>query len=206
MLVDLPIHAFLEETKSSSPTPGGGSASALAGALGAALGIMVANLTEGKEEPGGDLARFRADLESLLTTLEGYVDKDAEAFNGVMAAYKLPKATETEKTARRQAIQSATKAAADLPLAAAESCLRVLALAADLIEIGNPNAASDGAVAGALAYAGLWGAVYNVRINIAALRDEAFVLSKRKEIARLLASGEELLGRLRKRADEKTGA
>lgn len=208
MLIDLPVNTFLAETGSDSPAPGGGSVSALAGALGAALAIMVANLTVGNEKYASaeeEVKAGRASLEPLLTALEQYIDADTEAFNAVMSAFKLPKAQDAEKAARNKAIQDAMKHAADLPLKVAETCTEVMGFAVNMLRIGNSNAASDAAVAGRMAYAGMWGAVYNVRINIASVKDEEFTRNKRERIAQVLAKGERLMGELCKAADEKIG-
>jgi formiminotetrahydrofolate cyclodeaminase len=206
MLVDLPVHDFIREMKSDSPAPGGGSASALAGALSAGLGIMVANLTLGNAQythVEGRIQELRSALESVLKGLEGYIDEDTGAFNEVMAAFKLPKEGEEEKALRREAIQGSMKKAAELPLLVARSCVQTLTAAVELLRIGNRNAASDAAVAGRLAYAALWGAVYNVRINLGSIKDTEFNRNKRERIAELLAQGEELTRELCRLADEK---
>jgi formiminotetrahydrofolate cyclodeaminase len=206
MLVDLPVHDFIREMKSDSPAPGGGSASALAGALSAGLGIMVANLTSGNAryaEAEGRIQELRSALESVLKDLEQYIDDDTRAFNEVMAAFKLPKEGEEEKVVRREAIQGSMKKAAELPLLVALSCVRTLTAAVELLRIGNSNAASDAAVAGRLAYAALWGAVYNVRINLGSIKDSEFNRNKRERIAELLAKGDELNSELSRLGDEK---
>jgi formiminotetrahydrofolate cyclodeaminase len=206
MLIDLPVHKFIQEMKSDSPAPGGGSASAIAGALSAGLGIMVTNLTTGNAQYAGVEKRIQAlrtELESVLKDLERYVDEDTFAFNDVMAAYKLPKESDEEKAIRRDRIQSGMKTAAELPLLVAGSCLVVLTAAVELLRIGNSNAASDAAVAGRLAYAALWGAVYNVRINLGSIKDAEFNRDKRAQITALLAKGEGLTLELSRLADEK---
>ncbi|MFP3042983.1 cyclodeaminase/cyclohydrolase family protein [Treponema primitia] len=206
MLIDLPVHEFIQDMKSDSPAPGGGSASALAGALSAALGIMVTNLTTGNTQYAGvekRIRELRTELESVLKDLERYVDEDTFAFNDVMAAYKLPKEGDEEKAIRRDRIQSSMKTAAELPLLVAGSCLRALTAAVELLRIGNSNAASDAAVSGRLAYAALWGAVYNVRINLGSIKDAEFNRDKRAQITALLKKGEELTLELSRLADEK---
>jgi formiminotetrahydrofolate cyclodeaminase len=206
MLMDLSVDGFIQEMKSDSPAPGGGSASALAGALAGALGIMVANLTTGNAqyaEVRGRVQELRAELESILPDLERYVDEDTKAFNDVMAAFKLPKETEGEKAIRRDQIQAGMQAAAALPLLVAEACLRALTAAVELLRIGNSNAASDAAVAGRLAYAGLWGAAYNVRINLGSVKDPEFNRSKRAQLAELLTRGKALTHELSRLANEK---
>jgi formiminotetrahydrofolate cyclodeaminase len=206
MLVDLRVREFIQEMKSESPAPGGGSASALAGALAAALGIMVANLTAGNAryaEAEDRIQELRIELECILKDLEQYVEEDAGAFNAVMAAFKLPKEGMEEKALRRDRIQSSMKNAAELPLFVAEACLRALTAAVALLQIGNRNAASDAAVAGRLAHAALWGAVYNVRINLGSITDDTFNRSKRARLAEILAQGEQHILALSRLADEK---
>ncbi|MDR2740346.1 MAG: cyclodeaminase/cyclohydrolase family protein [Treponema sp.] len=206
MLVDLTVHEFIRELKSDSPAPGGGSASALAGALSAGLGIMVANLTSGNSQytkVEGRIQELRSELETILKDMERFIDEDTGAFNEVMAAFKLPKEGEEEKAIRRDAIQTSMKKAAELPLLVADSCVQTLTAAVELLRIGNSNAASDAAVAGRFAYAALWGAVYNVRINLGSIKDSEFNRNKRALIAELLAKGERLNAELGRLADEK---
>jgi formiminotetrahydrofolate cyclodeaminase len=206
MLAALSVHDFLQELKSASPAPGGGSAAALVGALSAGLGIMVTNLTSGNAryaQEEGRIQELRAALESVLPDLERYIDEDTGAFNAVMAAYKLPKEGEEEKAVRREAIQGSMKKAAELPLLVAGSCVQALSAAVELLRIGNRNAASDAAVAGRLAYAALWGAVYNVRINLGSITDADFNQDKRAQLTELLTKGEELHGELGRLADER---
>jgi formiminotetrahydrofolate cyclodeaminase len=199
MFVDLSLKDFLKETASNSPAPGGGSVSALAGALGAALTLMVTNLTADSEE----IALLRKDGEKLLSDLEEYIDADTVAFTKVMASYKLPKATDEEKALRSSAIQSALKEAAVLPMNTAESCIEVMRLSLKALECGNSNAASDAASAGILSYAGMRGALYNVRINIASIKDSSFVSGMQSKTANLFSEGEKLLAELTSLADKK---
>ncbi|CVK20541.1 cyclodeaminase/cyclohydrolase family protein [Sporomusa sphaeroides] len=178
MLMQMKLTDFLEELGSNSPAPGGGSIAALAGSLAGSLTAMVCRLTVGNSkyaEVQGEVAAILAEADSLRSVLARYVDADTEAFNEVMAAYKLPKTTEEEKAARTAAIQHAMQQAANLPLAVAECCLKVLALAGRVLAIGNANAASDAAVAGLMAHAGLHGALFNVKINLGSIKDGAFV-------------------------------
>jgi formiminotetrahydrofolate cyclodeaminase len=204
MLLDLPVKAFLDETASDSPAPGGGSVSALAGALGAALAVMTANLTRNAEgDAAAAVERLRGEGGKLLAELAGRVDEDTAAFNAVMAAFKLPRSTDREKAARSAAIQAAMKEAASVPAGAAEACVRVMALSLEALRHGNPNAASDAAVSGRLAYAGLWGAVYNARINIASIKDDDFNKTVRAKIAAALAEGGRLLAELSSLGDDK---
>lgn len=206
MLIDQSIAAFLRELKSDSPAPGGGSAAALAGAVGAALAIMVGRLTLGSanyEPVHAECGQIAAALEPCLAKLTAYIDEDTAAFNKVMAAYKLPKTTDAEKTARGSAIQAALKQASNLPLAVAQTCLDVLELAGKMLVIGNANAASDAAVAGRLAQAAMWSAVYNVRINLSSIKDAAFVADMTARTEHTIIRSKALLDQLITTANEK---
>ncbi|HET8946859.1 MAG TPA: cyclodeaminase/cyclohydrolase family protein, partial [Candidatus Polarisedimenticolia bacterium] len=168
------VAAFLDRLAAGTPTPGGGSAAALAGALGGALLQMVCRLTVGRDEARpheaalGALLGQAADLEKHLRDL---VDEDALAYDQVMAALRLPKGTDEEKAARRAALRRANATATDTPLRTAEACHALLGLAAELAATGNRNALSDIGSAAQLAQAGLRGAVMNVRINLPGLGD-----------------------------------
>ena len=186
MLITKSVQDFITELAADSAAPGGGSAAALAGCLGAALTKMVCNLSLDEAKFGAVLPEIQAiqtQAADLLAKLTRAVDEDAAAFNEVMAAYKLPKATEEEKTARLAAIQQSMKKAALLPLGVAGDCLEVLKLAGRILPIGNANAASDAAVSGLMAYAALQGAVYNVKINLGSIKDADFCQDIRQKIA-----------------------
>ncbi|ATW25170.1 cyclodeaminase/cyclohydrolase family protein [Candidatus Formimonas warabiya] len=193
MLVDFTCREFLDELAAQSPAPGGGSVSALAGSLGGALVSMVARLTVGKEEFNPvreEMHEVVARAEELRSRLTGLIDRDTEAFNRVMGAYRLPKGTEAEKGARAQAIQEAMKNAALLPLEAAACCLDVLHLAREVVAKGTPNALSDGGVAALMAYAGLRGALFNVAINLAAIKDGAWIKGIKEQKGEIQDQGE----------------
>ncbi|MDN5374984.1 MAG: methenyltetrahydrofolate cyclohydrolase [Thermacetogenium sp.] len=178
VLMDLTVKDFLAELASASPAPGGGSVSALAGALGAALVSMVARLSDGRdgsdEKEKEDLRRLLERSLALLGSLSSGVDGDTEAFNRVMSAYRMPKETPEEKDRRSRAIQEALQEAADHPLQVAGKCLEVLRLAGEMVRRGNPNALSDAGVAALLAYAGVVGSLFNVAINLEGIRDPEF--------------------------------
>lgn len=206
MLIDKKINEFLDELKSDSPAPGGGSAAALAGAVGAALGIMVGNLTVGSakyEAVHSETKHLMKQLEEKLASLKKYVDEDTQVFNQVMAAYKLPKSTENEKLLRSQTIQQALKEASNLPMNVAQICCDVLKLSVRMLEIGNTNAASDAAVAGRMAHAAMWSAIYNVKINLASLKDQDFVDKMSEQVTVLVQRAEETLDELVKKVNEK---
>ena len=195
MLMDLSCSKFLEELASKSPAPGGGSVSALAGSLGGALVSMVVNLTRGRKDFPGNEEELEVILETatkLTQSLEDWVDQDTEAFNRVMAAFKMPKASESDKKARSQAIQAAMQNAASVPMQVAKACLQVLELAGDMVDRGNPNALSDAGVAALMAGAGMQGALYNVEINLGSIKDEAFVSDMRQQSEQLQDSGAKL--------------
>jgi formiminotetrahydrofolate cyclodeaminase len=189
-LTALTVDQFLDRLASGDPTPGGGSASALAGALGASLVSMVCNLTIGRERYAAHDTEVREILAAagqLLTTLRNGVDQDAAAYDKVMAAFKLPRATDEEKAARQDAIQAATHAASLVPLALAEASAQVIEQAERAVGKTNVNAASDLAVAGLLGTAALDGAAANVEINLASLKDDA----AREQIAGRLSAARE---------------
>jgi glutamate formiminotransferase/formiminotetrahydrofolate cyclodeaminase len=166
--------SFLDQLAAPTPTPGGGSAAAYIVAMGAGLVSMVAGVTIGKKS----YASVEADMQALLVKAEEIreeqthnVEADATAFEAVMGAYRLPKDTSEQEQKRQDSIQLATLNAAQVPLQVAEGALKVMELAQQVVDQGNKNAVSDAASAAALAQAGLTAAGYNVRINVAALRD-----------------------------------
>jgi formiminotetrahydrofolate cyclodeaminase len=172
----LGVAEFTEVLASSSPAPGGGSVSALAGVLAAGLAAMVARLTRGKQyaEVEGEMADLCKEADALREKLEKTVDEDTEAFNQVMAAFKLPRATEAEQAARAEAIQEATKGATRVPYAVMELGLEALRFCERVAEAGNTNSASDAGVGALLGLACVRGACFNVRINLKAIDDETF--------------------------------
>lgn len=184
------IQPFLDELASNTPAPGGGSAGAVAGAMGAALVSMVCNLTIGKEKFApveAEMKEVLAQSEALRAELTRLISDDAAAFNRVMAAFRQPKESDAEKAARREAIQVATRQATLVPLATARACAGVIDLCRVVAEKGNPNAASDAGAAASCAQAGLKAAALNVLINLPALNDEAFVASGQAELDQILA-------------------
>ena len=175
MLIDKKIHNFLEELASNSPTPGGGSVAALAGALGAALISMVGNLTIGKkkyEDVEEDIKKIISSSEKLRYELSQLIEEDVKAFNNFMATYKMPKETEDEKKIRAEKIQESLIEAAKVPLTVAYKCLEVLSLSKEVAEKGNINVISDAGVAALMAEAALESAILNVKINLIMIKDE----------------------------------
>jgi glutamate formiminotransferase/formiminotetrahydrofolate cyclodeaminase len=166
---------FIELLAAGTPTPGGGSAAAYAGAMAAALVGMVTRLTLGKKKYEGLTSQMQSILEevgTLQAVLQAAVDADAAAFADVMAAYRLPKDGEEAQAARQEAIQHATIEAAQIPFQTARKTLRVLQLAIQAASLGNANAITDAGTAAALAQAAIAGAGYNVRINTLSMADQ----------------------------------
>lgn len=199
MLIEKSVKDFVSQVSSSEPAPGGGSVSALVGSLGAALTSMVGNLTVGRKayDKLNDSQKKAIDenLESVQVSIERLnviVDEDTTSFNKVMEAMKLPKETEEEKAKRRNAIEDATKIALEVPLNCAKECLAVLRLQKPFALYGNQNAITDVGVGALLAYSGLEGALFNVKINLLGIKDEQYVDNIQKEIDSILKEGKEL--------------
>ncbi|AHM58104.1 methenyltetrahydrofolate cyclohydrolase FchA (plasmid) [Peptoclostridium acidaminophilum DSM 3953] len=188
MLANLTVVDFLEETASNSPVPGGGSIAAVSAAFSAALTQMVANLTLGKkgyedvQEEAESVAKEAARMKSLFVE---YIDKDSDAFNEVMNAFKLPKDTDENIEQRKKAIQDATKLAALVPLDVAREAYKIMALAQVAVEKGNKNAVTDAAVATMMARTAVLSALYNVKINLGSIKDSEFVEKVAKEVDEL---------------------
>jgi formiminotetrahydrofolate cyclodeaminase len=177
---------LLDAVASNDPVPGGGSASALAGALGASLLLMVAGMTRtktGAPEETADLAAAASRLRPIRDALAELIDRDSDAYRAVVAAFALPKTGDDEKRARRTAIQDATRLATEVPLETMRLCHRALRDVAVVEQCGNPNAASDAGVARELLTAGLRGARLNVEINLPALTDAQYVAGVKSELA-----------------------
>jgi formiminotetrahydrofolate cyclodeaminase len=188
LLTNQKITDFLQKTASGTPVPGGGSVSALSAALGAGLTEMVANLTVGKkgyEAVESEMKDIAAIVQSLRNKLVAEVDKDSNAYKDVLAAFKLSKTTEKEQEQRKQAIQDAMKNAARVPLGVAYNALQVMDLAEKVIRNGNRNAASDGAVGTMMARTAVLGALFNVKINLASVKDKPFVEEMMREVNKI---------------------
>ena len=191
---DVSLLQFLDAVASGTPTPGGGSVSALAGSMGAALVEMVLNLTLKKEKPGPqeELKAICREAHDLREALAETLVKDIVAYQGVMEAYLLPHGTDKEKKIRKEQIQKALKKAIDPPLFTAATSLKLLKLCQQALEKGNPNTISDTAVAALMANAALRGGVFNVGINLGALQDRQIAERMKKELGRLEAEGEKI--------------
>lgn len=180
-LKNLTVTEFVNITASNAPAPGGGSVSALAGALAAALSQMVANLTIGKkkyQERWEEMGVRAETLKQAQAELLEAVDKDSSAFDLYMEALTLPKDTEEQIAARKAAMENGLKAAVAVPLGVAQKVLEITPLLEVILAQGNSNAVTDGLVSVMMARTGVLGAIYNVRVNLASISDTAFVQEK----------------------------
>jgi len=188
MLTNTSVHDFLAALASSAPTPGGGSASALASTMGASLLMMVAALPKtrsGSDEDRTALAAVSAALIGVQQQLTEAVDADSLAYDAVTAAYKLPKGSDVEQAARKAAVQRAMRGATDVPLGVMRLSVIALKQAPAVARHGHRGAASDAGVAVALLAAGARGARLNVEINLGSLADRSYVEAVKEEIDRL---------------------
>ncbi len=188
MLTKTTLEEFTQQLAAGTPTPGGGSAAALAGALAASLVQMVCDLTLGKDryrEHEETVRTIRQRAEALRKDLLILVDRDAEAYDAVMRALRLPKGTEAEKRRRGEVLARANLFATETPMATADACVVLMALAIELAHKGNQNALSDVGAAALLAYAGLRGGVMNVRANLKGIEPEELVAKLRDRVRRL---------------------
>jgi formiminotetrahydrofolate cyclodeaminase len=169
-----PLQVYLDDAASKKPAPGGGSVSAAAGALGAALVSMVCNLTQGREKFAGVEAEIVALVEksdAARVKLEKLLQDDTTAYNGVIDAYKMPKETDEEKAARKAAVQAGLIIAADVPLEICRVAVEVCRLSKTAAELGNPQAITDAGIGAILGEAAVVGAALNVRINLGSIED-----------------------------------
>ena len=198
-LVDMTLSSFVWKTSSEAPVPGGGSVSASMGAMGAALGTMVANLSSHKRGWDERWEEFSAWAEKgvkMQQRLLELVDEDTDAYNGILKAFEMPKANEDEKAARAAAVEEATKHASIVPLTIMREAYRSFDLLAEMIEQGNPNSVTDAAVGVLATRACIRGAFLNVRINVKGLKDTNFsemLLSEGRDIDQEAAAIEERL-------------
>lgn len=207
-LVDMTCKEFALETASESPAPGGGSISAYMGALGAALGAMVANLSSHKagwDEQWEYFSDYAERGQQLLSELLALVDEDTEAFNRIMAVFAMPKGTPEEKAARSAALQEATLYATQVPLKTMKASLRVFEIVEAMAASGNPNSVSDAGVGALAARSAVLGAQLNVRINAAGLKDRAVADSLTAEAAYIAQQAVELEQRVLDIVNEKIG-
>jgi formiminotetrahydrofolate cyclodeaminase len=189
MITQQPVDTFLSELASAAPTPGGGSAAAIIGAMGAALLSMVCSVTLGKkgqEAVASDMKAVRDESERLRALLTAMVADDIAAFDGLMAAYRLPKSNDEEKSRRAAAIQSNLRAATETPLACARACAEVVMLARRTAEKGFAGVISDAGVGVLAANSALRSAALNIDINAPALKDRAYATAAAAEVETLI--------------------
>lgn len=194
-LVDMTCTGFAEETASESPAPGGGSISAYMGALGAALGTMVANLSSHKagwDDRWEEFSDWAEQGQAVMTELLHLVDEDTDAFNRIMNVFAMPKSTDEEKAARSAALQEATLYATQVPLRTMRTAVRVFDIVRAMAAEGNPNSVSDAGVGALAARSAVLGARLNVKINAAGLKDRAVADALVAEAEQLAAEAERL--------------
>ena len=208
-LVNMNLEAFAAETASESPAPGGGSIAAYVGALGVALGTMVANLSahkKGWDSRWDEFSTWADQGQELMQQLIHCVDEDTRAFNRIMEAMQLPKGTDAEKEKRQTAMDDATRYAIEVPLKVMRLCYRSLDVIEAMAQTGNPNSVSDAGVGALCARAGVWGAYMNVQINAAGFSDTNFTQQALQEGKQMLASALEREAAILKMVEEKIGS
>lgn len=184
------LEEFLASVAAATPTPGGGTVSAVVGALGVALARMASGLARDKKGYEGvqaDLVAVETRAAGVQRRLLALADRDAQAFEAVLRATRLPKGSDAERASRVEAMQTAYQRATEVPLETMEACVDALELAAAAVEKGNRGATTDAAVAVILAEAGLRGASLNAKVNLASIKDEAFRDAAEAKMDRLLA-------------------
>jgi glutamate formiminotransferase/formiminotetrahydrofolate cyclodeaminase len=207
-LVKMNVREFCNETLSDSPAPGGGSAAALMGALGASLGGMVANLSAGKRGWDNKLEYFSdwaVKAQQLKDELLSLVDEDTNAFNKVMDAFALPRNSAEEKAERAAAIEEATKHAAEVPLKVMETAAKSYELLSEMAENGNPASVSDVGVGALATRACIKGAAVNVRINLGQLKDEKFKIHLQERVQKVSAGSEMQFKKINQVVESKPG-
>ena len=195
--INRPMRDYIDEAASNAATPGGGSVSALAAALGTTMASMAANFTTGKKkfaEVEGQVKELLAKLDAARSRLLGEMQRDTEAYAGVGAAYAMPKATDEEKVKRKVSIQKALEDAMAPPLEALRASVEALRATRGLLDIANPNLITDVGVAAILLEAAARGAQLNVAINLKSIKDEKLVEKTRAEVASALEEAKRLEG------------
>jgi glutamate formiminotransferase/formiminotetrahydrofolate cyclodeaminase len=181
-----PLEKYLQDAAAGTPTPGGGSAAALVGALATTMSSMSANFTVGREkfkQYDSQLKKILEECEKSRETLLSLMEEDIKVYSGINNAYGLPKSTEAEKSKRSEEIQKATIIAMEVPLKTTMCCLYILELTHELVDIANPNLISDVGVAGFLAEAALQCAKLNVEINLATIKNQSLVEKAQNELS-----------------------
>lgn len=199
LLVERTVNDFVAVVESDAPAPGGGSVSALAAGLGAALTAMVGGLSVGKKKfealedsQKQEIIDGTAKAKELRTRLMEIVDEDTNAFNDYMEALKLPKETDEDKAKRSQAMEDAMKGAVRVPLEGSQKALEAVKLIGSFLKYGNQGAITDAGVASLIGTAGVQGTAYNVLINLGSISDQEFNADMRKQCDALVAEAKEL--------------
>ena len=199
LLMDMTLRDYSDVLASSEPAPGGGSTAALSGVLGAALTMMVVNLSVGKKNYESLNEKIKAkfmeeaeNVKALQKELSGLVDEDTKAFNKFMEAVKLPKDTEEQNQLRAEKMQEASLYALQVPMKTAECCFRLLENQGNIARYGNRNAVSDVGVGALMSLSGLEGAILNVNINLSGISDEAVRSEAYDKCRRLSVEGRKL--------------
>lgn len=203
MLKDLTIKEFLEQLASKDPVPGGGSVAALSSGLSVALIQMVANLTidkKGYENVNEEMKNIKEEVVPKINEFMELIDKDANSFDSVIKAFRLPKETDTDKIVRKKAIQDGMKYAAKVPLEVAEETAKLFPLIEVVVEKGNKNAITDGLVAAMMARTAIKSALYNVKINLDSIKDEEFVTDYSKKVEILENEADSIVNQILKDA------
>lgn len=203
-LVSMDLCEFVDELASDSPAPGGGSISALNGALSAGLSSMVGNLTYNKKaynEVKGEMIKVSEKAQKLKDFFIEAIDKDTEAFNAIMEAFSLPKKSDEEKELRNKKIQEGTKNATLIPFSVLEKSEEIAKLALDVAKKGNNNSLSDSGVAGLAASAASEGALYNVMINLQSIDDEEFKSKLTKKAMEINKKVQQIVNKIKKILD-----
>jgi len=193
---DARVRDLLDAFASSDPLPGGGSAAALTGAVGMSLLLMVAAMPKSRTGTAADrdaLAGCAAVLQPIRGRLTALIDEDSEAYQAVIRAYRQPKGTDAERTARTEAVQRALRRAVDVPLETMRLCGRALREAGTVVRLGNPNAATDAVVGARLLAAALEGAAMNVDVNLPGIRDAEYVARSGAERQTLLTEAGQVM-------------
>ena len=207
-LISLNITGFVDEVSRDTPAPGGGSISALAGALGSALASMVVNLSVGKGEFSSrydELCQLAEKAQSLKDELILAIDADTEAFNEVIAGMRMAKDTAEQIELRSKVIRAGYKSAAEVPLRTAELCRQVLDICQAAADIGNQAVMSDAGVGALMAYAGVQGAIHNVRINLPHTKDEAFNTKMKSQLGSLLSESKVICDSIQQQVESSFG-
>lgn len=194
MASDTTFNKLLDDLSSDSPVPGGGSVAALSGCLGAALVSMVCNLGIGKKDykqVENELKDVLKESDTIKRVLFDLSKRDAEAYNGVIAAYKT-----SDKEKKKEQLQLAYKKAAEVPYEVAKKCMRVMELAESTSLKGNQNAITDSGVGALMAYSGLRGALLNVKVNLRYIKDRNYVAEKKIGIKNLEIKADEVIGEI----------